>query len=183
MSKGVKLMNEELLKQLREVLEKNGVEEEKIEATLTELAGADEKEVSVEEVEEEPIEEPVEEVADEMPVEPADDEAVVEEVATEPTEEIVDEPVVEEQPQMYDDSELRNLVSETMGKLDELQKANDGLLARIGALEEALASAGVIDKTLPTANTESVNENAPSVEDLGNPMDNFLARVRSNKRY
>ena len=171
-------MNEELLNQLREVLEKNGVEEEKIKATLTELAGADEEEESVEEVVEEPIEEPVDEVIDEVVDEPVEEEPIADEVVAEPT---VEEPVVE--PQMYDDSELRSLIGEAMGTIDELKKANEGLLARISALEEALAGAGVIDKSQPTANTEGITANAPSNEDLGNPMDNFLAKVRGNKRY
>jgi len=171
-------MNEELLNQLREVLEKNGVEEEKIEATLTELKGEPVEDEPIEEVVEEPIEEPIDEVVDEASEEPVEEEAVVDEVATEPIEE---EPVVEPQP--YDDSELRNQIGEAMGTIDELKKANEGLLARISALEEALANAGVIDKAQPTANTEGINENAPSNEDLGNPMDNFLARVRGNKRY
>lgn len=174
-------MNEELLNQLREVLKKNGVEEEKIEATLTELEGATEEEVPADEVVEEPIEEPVDEVVDEMPVEPVDEEAVVEEVATEPTEEVVEEPVVEE-PQIEEEVKVR--LDEAWGEIEELKKANDGLLARISALEEALANAGVIDKSLDTSNDlPGKSIEAPSNEDLGNPMDNFLARVRKDKRY
>ena len=175
-------MNEELLNQLREVLKKNGVEEEKIEATLTELEGATEEEVPADEVVEEPIEEPVEEVVDEMTVEPVDEEAVVDEVETEPTEEVAEEPVVEEQPPMFD--EVKNRLDEAWGEIEELKKANDGLLARISTLEEALANAGVIDKSQETSNEmPRRSEEAPSNEDLGNPMDNFLARVRKDKRY
>ena len=173
-------MNEELLQQLREVLAKNGVEDEVIEKSLTELAGEPEKEEPVEEVIEEPIEEPVEEVVDEATVEPVEEEAVVDEVATEPTD-VVEEPVVEPQPAI--DEEIKTRLDEAWGDIEELKKANEGLLTRISALEEALASAGVIDKTLETANTQGVSENAPSDEDLGNPMDSFLARVRKDKRY
>lgn len=175
-------MNEELLNQLREVLKKNGVEEEKIEATLTELEGATEEEVPTEEVVEETHEEPVEEVVDEMTVEPEDEEAVVEEVETEPTEEeVVEEPVVEE-PAI--DEEVKVRLDEAWGEIEELKKANEGLLARISALEEALANAGVIDKTLDTSNDlPGRSMEAPSNEDLGNPMDNFLAKVRKDKRY
>lgn len=173
-------MNEELLTQLREILQKNGVEEEKIEATIEELAGEPEKEEPVEEIVEEEHEEPVEEVVDEMPVDPVEEEAVVDEVATKPTE-VVEEPVVE-QPAI--DEELKARLDEAWGEIEEMKKANEGLLARISALEEALANAGVIDKTLTTSNdTLGRTEEAPSNEDLGNPMDNFLAKVRGNKRY
>lgn len=177
-------MNEELLNELRAILQKNGVEEEKIEATLEELSGEPVKEEPVEEVVEEEHEEPVEDSVDEMPVELEDEEAVVDEVVDEPTEP-VEEPVVEEpieQPAI--DEELKVRLDEAWGEIEELKKANDGLLARISALEEALANAGVIDKTLETSNeTLGRSEEAPSNEDLGNPMDNFLARVRKDKRY
>ena len=59
-------MNEELLTQLREILQKNGVEEEVIEKSFDELAGEPVKEEPVEEIVEEEHEEPVEDLVDEI---------------------------------------------------------------------------------------------------------------------
>lgn len=169
-------MNEELLTQLREVLAKKGVDEGIIEETVAELKGESVEEEPVEEVVEELVEEPVEEVVDEAKGETVEEEPVVEEVATESTE----EPVVES---AFDPTELYARLDEYKGEIDELKKANEGLLARISALEEGLSKAGVIDEAQPTANTERGSESAPSTEDLGNPMDNFMAKVKANKRY
>ena len=169
-------MNEELLMQLHDVLLKNGVDEETIKKTLDELDVESEKE-DVEEVALEEQTETPEEVVNEEEVTPEEVVAETEEVLP-PQEEVV----AQEQMQQVND-ELQARVDELGGTLDELQKANEGLLARIAALEEALTNAGVIDRQNQVADTQGTFQQAQANENLENPMDKFLAKVKGNKRY
>lgn len=125
-------MDEKFIKRLVKLLKKADVDEEKIDLVVNELTTEDNEPKTVEEpVGETEKEEPV---VEDTPVEPVGEEPVVEE-----------KPVVEEEQPAVEEPAKEEPV-ELEGKIEELEKANQGLLARIDALEEALEKVGVLEK-------------------------------------
>lgn len=184
------LMNEELIKMIRELLAKAGVEEEvvaQVEKALTEsLAGTTQ--------EEEPEPTPNEPETDEEPTEPTESESVDTSEEAEPTEQegqveevapAEETPVVEpETPAPFDPAPLLAKVDEQAGIIDEQNKTIEGLTARVDALVQALTAAGIIENSGATAtsNTDVVpSPSAPSNDDTDNPMDKVLNQI--NRRY
>lgn len=149
-------MNEKLEKKIRKLLAKAGLEEEEVQNIVDEINNS-----NVEEVEEgAPVEEEVNpaenpEVVEEVPadVPPVEEQAVEEVAPAEIPPEVAESealPLAEEQPPVEEVAPVQEpgpdpLVVELQGLLQEAQKAIDGLTARIGSLEEALQSAGVVE--------------------------------------
>lgn len=90
------------------------------------------------------------------------------------------EPTPEATPQGYDDSELRGLVQELTSQVDEYKKANDGLLARIDSLEEALKKGGYLDDSGTTPVGDETPK-APAQVPVDEPIDDILAQINSHK--
>lgn len=180
---------DKLLKAISETLGKLGLDEETVSAAAEEIvAKVGEEESPKEEEVNPPVEpnegevppsdesasaEPEGEVPPSEPA-PSDDVPPVEEVAdpVPPTEEVVPptEPEVPPVPP-FDPTEL-------LGKIDELSKANEGLMARIQSLEDALKQAGIVDSSSSTAvGDETPNvPGEPSDEDVLTKQLNFLNR-------
>lgn len=89
-------------------------------------------------------------------------------------------PAPEATPQGYDDSELRGLVQELTSQVDEYKKANDGLLARIDSLEEALKKGGYLDDSSTTPVGDETPK-APAQVPVDEPIDDILAQINSHK--
>lgn len=119
-----------------------------------------------------PVEEPI---AEEVP-------PVSEEQLPPPAEEVppVEEPMAP-QPAMpgYDDTELRGLLKDAMAELEETKKANEGLLARVDSLEEALKKGGFLDDSQAPIGDESPK--APAQVTIDDPMDDVLAQINGHK--
>lgn len=180
---------EKLIEALRETLAKLGLDEGAIEAALQEAvdkASAEENpQPSGDPV---PTDEsdvlpplPPEEPVDETPSEEQSADLPVEEAQVPPTEEEVppteDVPPLEPTPAVppFDPTELIGQVTNLQGQLDEQIKANEGLVARVQALEDALKNAGVIDGSNPTT---EVGDSFPSAAPQ-NPTEDVLGSVLS----
>lgn len=112
-----------------------------------------------------------------IPVDGSIEQAVGDLIGDQPQEAVPQElaPEVPPVPQI-DPQQFQDLVSQ----LEELQKANEGLLARIGSLEEALTNAGVIEGGSQSA----LGDERPNLNE-GNKADNTLDQVlrELNKKY
>lgn len=75
----------------------------------------------------------------------------------------------------FDPTQLIEQISGLSTQLDEVKKANEGLVARCGALEEALKKAGVIEEG---STTTQVGDPLPSAAPQS-PTDDVLADVLS----
>ena len=168
------MKEEKILKKVGKLLSLYGVSDEEKEKFLLDLKDKkyddqEEIEETVDEEQEEVVEQPEEEVEEqpieeEQPVEESDEEKVEDEEVGE--EEVGEEvaPVEEEQPlpeQPQEEEQVEEVPQEQPqveqpnpvddGRFEELQKANEGLLARIEALE------GIIEKMgIPLQNGEDI---------------------------
>lgn len=178
---------DKLIESLRETLAKLGLDEGAIDAALEEAIAKAQAEENpgegdpvppTEPTEESPL--PPEELVEEAPSESPSEELPVEDAQV-PTEEEVPptEPVppVEPAPAIppFDPTELIGQVTTLQSQLEEAIKANEGLQARVQALEEALKTAGVIDGSNPTT---EVGDALPSAAPQ-NPTDDVLGSVLS----
>ena len=181
---------EKLIEALRETLAKLGLDEGAIEAALQEAvdkASAEEDPqpsgdpvppTDASDVPPLPPEEPVDETPSVVP--PSAD-LPVEEAQVPPTEEEVpptgDVPPAEPAPVAppFDPTALLNQVTTLQSQLDEQIKANNGLVERVQALEDALKKAGVIDGNNPTT---TVGDELPSAAPQ-NPTEDVLGSVLS----
>ena len=129
----------------------------------------------------EPVEEPKEE--DLPPVEPQ--EPTMEDTPLPEGVEEVDptNPVVDETPTEPVQNEAGVDIQSLLGQLEEYKKANDGLLARIDALEKALKESGVLGE-MPRSNQPiGVDDGTrtPDYHDDEGSLDEFLSKV--NRGY
>lgn len=205
-------MDKELLEKLREVLGKHGIEEEvisEVEKELSEETPAEEPEVE-EVVEEEsaapepvegeegdepsqdevtpPAEEPVAEEGEPAPIEepveePAEEIAPEETPAEEPLPEGIEEvdPAIESSEMAPTDNsgELEDLRSE----LKEQRAANEGLKARIDALEDALKKAGVMGESDEGGREVGIDDGTrtPDFHDDEDDLDAVVASLNRNR--
>lgn len=157
---------------IKRVFSKKGIDEGTTEEVLVELEKGEE-EPQPQEQDLPPVDEPapLEPVVQEEPkpeegeVLPVEDEPVQEEL---PQQEPVEEPQPAIDFQKYDD------------KIDELQKTNEALLARIASLEEALKASGIIEGSKPTPFGVD-NPSAPANDATDDGLDAFLARVNRKR--
>lgn len=181
---------DKLIEKLSEILAKLGLDEDAINGVIAELSDVA-KEEAVEEdsaKDGDPTETtqdeavpplPPEEVVNEAPTEelnsdvPADEVPPVEGEVPPESEQVP--PVEPPAPQVppFDPTELINQVNDLGAKLEEQVKANEGLLARIGSLEEALKGAGVIDGE---STASEVGDPNPSTAP-GNPTEDVFQDV------
>ena len=175
---------EKLLKKLRKLLGKAGLEEEKIEAIVTEVQSEDEEPESEPVGEKEPEEtspaepsEPVDLEPSEPtgePSEPTEQEPVSEEGSPEPAEPSVEpeptpEPVEPEpavEPEVVPPAEPIEPEVDYKGMIEEQAKVIDGLSAKISALEDALRKADIMhDEVAPIGVDEnSAPSNNPEID-------------------
>ena len=161
-------MLEKLKDLIKRVFSNKGIDEGTTEEVLVELEKGEE-EPQPQEPELPPVEEPAPlepEVQEEPKPEegealPVEDAPVQEEPQPEPVEPQIDF-------QKYD------------GKIDELQKTNEALLARIGSLEEALKASGIIEGSKP-APFGVDSPTAPAKDATDDGLDAFLARVNKKR--
>lgn len=199
-------MNERLLEKLRKILGKLGVEEGKIENIIDEVANeGEEVDVANEPAPEEPTEpteEPMPEetegegvAEDNAPIpEPVEESPVVEEPqppVEEPSQDVnpadlipngeppVEQPMPEEPvppvPSMEDHTQ------ELLGQIDELQKANEGLITRIDALEKALKDSGIMTEEKGGVDVGVDNSRTPSNEEIYDPMPSVLSMINGHR--
>lgn len=166
-------MLEKLKDLIKRVFSQKGIDEGTTEEVLVELEKGEE-EPQPQEQDLPPVEEPapLEPVVEEEP-KPEEGEALA--VEGEPVQEELPPEPVEEAPvapafdfQKYDD------------KIDELQKTNEALLARIGSLEEALKASGIIEGSKP-APVGVDSPTAPAKDATDDGLDAFLARVNKKR--
>lgn len=186
----------ELIEKLKSILKDNGVDEETAKAILAELEEAEEAKPE-EESPAVPLEgEPEGEAIDQGEQEPEEGDAPAVEAAplpegeeapipeplpegtTDVTADIASAPVPEPEPAPIPqpDPEKEQLRTD----LDELKKANEGLLARVDSLEEALRSAGVIEGEKPEK-VGFTNPSAPANDPDDTDFSDFL-RMANRKR-
>ena len=192
---------EEQLTKIRESLLANGVPEDVVEFTISDLTGngneegtenPEDKEGDPTETTEEgnPDEQKPEDDAPAAPVEedqgePAPvEEPPVEEVPPAVEEQVPPEVPPVEEPQVapeaaaapvgYDDSELRAL-------LEEQKAANDGLLKRVESLEEALRVSGILVDEEGTEPVGDETPKAPANNPDDDPIDGILAQINGHK--
>ena len=151
---------DDILEKVKKVLTENGIPEDVIAYTLSELGEGENQEPANEE-----------QVAEELPVVATEGEGEGESVEElpEPVETpVVDEPAfdVEEIVKRLDQLELDN---------GELRKANEGLLAEISALKQALTDAKVIEGEPNT----SFGGNLPNVEGANQDTDIMANLIRA----
>ncbi len=178
---------EKLIEALRETLAKLGLDEEAINAALEEAmakaeseenpAPASDPDVPTEDVVVPPEtpSEPAEEGASDVPsadLPPVED-AVPPEAQDVPPEEVVPPADPAPAPAPVDPTDLIKQIGDLTGQLAEYKKANDGLMARVQSLEEALKKAGVIDGSEPTT---TVGDELPSSAPQ-NPTDDVFSDV------
>lgn len=199
-------MKEKTLKKIKKLLAKEGVEEEKIDSIVAEIEATEENDDNLP-PEEEGNPTPIGEEGDQVPLEvPSDEGAPIVNEADEvpplpndvlpPEDSPSDEPPLEVPPEVPADIPPEQptpevplevppipqvdpqQVQELVTKLEELQKANEGLLARVSSLEEALKNAGVIE------GTQSVGDDRPYLSESkeDNVLDDVL-RTLNNKNY
>ena len=189
---------DKLIEALRETLAKLGLDEQLITAALDEAVA---KATSVEEAPAEgnPTEEPIpEEVppttpTDELtetPSEAPSADLPAEEVAPEgeqvpPTEEVPPtEPTLPgPAPAPFDPTELIAQVEEVSNANAELKKANEGLVARVQALEEALKNAGVIDGSSPATEVGDTLPSAAPQNPTDDVLGSVLSEINGHKRF
>lgn len=185
----------ELIEKLKSILEEKGVDEETAKAILAELEEAEDK--PEEESPAVPLEgEPEGEAIDQEAQEPEEGDAPAIEAEAKPegeeapipeplpegtadiTAEVAAEPIPEPEPAPIPqpDPEKEQLRTD----LDELKKANEGLLARVDSLEEALRSAGVIEGEKPEK-VGFTNPGAPANDPDDTDFSEFL-RMANRKR-
>lgn len=192
---------EEQLQKIRESLLANGVPEDVVEFTISDLQGKDKEEGEPESTEDkegdptEPTEDgnpDAQEPENDAPAAPVEESTEGEPAPAEepPVEEVP--PVVEEQvppevppveqppvedvaaPVGYDDSELRAL-------LEEQKAANDGLLKRVESLEEALRVSGILVDEEGTTPVGDETPKAPANNPDDDPIDGILAQLNGHK--
>lgn len=190
---------DKLIEALVGILANLGLDEASINGVVEQLSAIANEEVAVEEnpVEGNPAEEQVE--ADVPPVSPEEvpneDGSEVPPSADLPTDEVqasteeVPVPPESEVPPVapaapFDPTEILGKIDEVANENVELKKANEGLLARVQALEEALKNAGVIDSGSATAT--QVGDALPSAAPQSPTDDVFgsvLAELNGHKRF
>lgn len=154
-----------IIEKLKTILEEKGIDEETSKEILAELDEGEGEPKPEEESPAVPLEE-TPKATDESQEEPGAKEAeapAIEvppeaEAPTEPTEPAlpIEEPAEEVPPAPIPEADPKK--EQLRNDLDELKKANEGLLARVDSLEEALRRAGVIEGEKPT----QVGYNKPS---------------------
>lgn len=187
-------LNERLERKLTKILAKLGLDDDKIDEIVDEVLEATSEEVtpeggnpeetpippSVEEVvaeepapqEEEPQELPPEtpnvEVAPEGPTPGSIEDAVAGLVPESAPEEVV-APTPDQVPPTpnFEDPRVNDLLNE----ITELKKANEGLVARVGSLEDALKNAGVIE------GSQTIGDERPSLPESVNNQGDVLTEV------
>ncbi len=191
---------EKLLNALRETLAQLGLDETAIEAALQEAVkkaeGTEEDPQSGD-----PAEKPTEgdvPPTDVLPPEgsgevvpsdvpPSADPTTVETQPTEgdpvpPVEETVP-PTDPVPPAPVADPELLGQIAELSSKLDEQIKANQGLQARIDALEEGLKKAGVIEEGNSVTEVGDPNPAATPQNPTNDVLGDVLSKLNGNKRF
>lgn len=74
-------------------------------------------------------------------------------------------------------------LQKALALLEEQQKANQGLLARVNALEEALRSAGIIEGSAPqTVGVETPTPLPESINNQGNILSDVLAQINGKSK-
>lgn len=188
---------EKLLNALRETLAKLGLDESAIDAALKEaVAMAESTEEDQQsgdpaseptEVEVPPTEAPVEEGKEEEgEVAPSSEPETVEVPPTEEVPPVAPEgevPPAEPVAPAFDPTDLIGMVTDLQGKLDEQLKANQGLVARIDALEEALKAAKVIDDGNPVTEIGDPNPSAAPQNPTSDVLGDVMAKLNGNKRF
>jgi hypothetical protein len=200
------------IEKLKETLKANGIEEDKIDKIIADLAEEDEPDQEGDEVvEENQVDGKTEEVVPPAPsdeVEPV--EVPVEPVEGNPNEEgdvpqegevppvppvdgelPVDEvqptdvPPTDEVPPVppFDPTELLGKIDELTGKLGEYEKTIEGLVKRTESLEEALKTAGVLE-TSDNENNVGIDEpRIPGSSSVGADSAFTSALAKLNKKY
>lgn len=169
-------MNEELKEKLKLVLKDHGIDEETTVDVLAELDAepkGEGEEEAVDTAQQEGVETtaPEEETTTEEAEVPPEDGQVAEPPAPQPAEEQLPpqpEPQPGFDPTAYDT------------KIEELQKANEGLISRIESLEDALRKAGVIEGD--NKGFGFAKEYAPDKDPADDGLESFLARA-NRKSY
>lgn len=189
---------DKLIQALTEILASVGLDAETIDAVVGKLSAIAEDESDEENtVEVAPTtDEPTTDEVPPLPPEPTDegngetqsdepspDEVeATEEVPPVPTEEVtpveptpdVVPPVEEPQPP-FDPSPL-------LSAIEELQKANEGLIARVESLEEALRVAGVLDGENPATQVGDPNPSQTPQNPTNDVFNDVLRELNGNKR-
>lgn len=188
---------EKLLNALRETLAQLGLDEQAIDAALEEAmakasaeedpAPASDPEVPSQEGGVPPTEPevPVEEVPSEVPsADLPTDEVPPTEGEPVPPEEVVP-PVEPEVPPVppFDPTPILEQVNALQGQLDEYKKANEGLLARVQSLEEALKSAGVISEGNPVNEVGDERPSAAPQSPTDDVFGDVMRELNGGKRY
>lgn len=83
----------------------------------------------------------------------------------------------------FDPTDLINSINELKGQNDELAKANEGLIARVNSLEEALKNAGVIDGTNPTTQVGDPLPTAAPQSPTDDVFSSVLSELNGHKRF
>ena len=175
---------DEILSKLKDALLKNGVPEDVVEFSFNEAMSEPE---AVEEVPAEPVAEEIPpEVVEEAPVEA---EVPAEEELLPPEEEVAPEAQIEEPQPIVPPELLAQLqdqagqINELNGQIEELKKANEGLLARFESFSEALKQAGLIEGNIKPVDIGIHQPQALSNNPVDDPMDDVLARINSKRGF
>ena len=83
----------------------------------------------------------------------------------------------------FDPAPLLEQITALQGALDEEKKANEGLSARVQALEEALKKAGVIDGSSPIAEVGDGMPGAAPTNPTEDVFSNVLAEINGKKTF
>jgi hypothetical protein len=169
-------MNEELMEKLIAILGEKGIDEATTKEIVVELAEKPEEGENPEETEPKEAEEAKEKDPEEkVEAKPEEGEAPKEETPDQspaPAEEVP--PEQPEAPQI-DIEAISKAFDEMSAKVEEMGKANEALLNRIGSLEDALKQAGVIEGGVAEFGYDSPK--APANDPSGDGLDGFLAQV------
>ena len=188
---------EKLLNALRETLAQLGLDEQAINAALEEAVAKATTEDNPSEGDPAlppaegdvpPLtpEVPVDEVPSDVPpsadlptddVPPAEGDVV-------PPEEVVP-PVAPAEPAVppFDPTPILEQMTSLQGELEEYKKANEGLLARVQSLEEALKNAGVISEGNPVNEVGDVLPSAAPQSPTDDVFGDVMREINGGKRY
>ena len=146
-------MNEELMEKLIAILGEKGIDEATTKEIVVELAEKPEEGENPKETEPKEAEEaPAEEVPPEQPEQP-------------------------QEPQI-DIEAISKAFDEMSAKVEEMGKANEALLNRIGSLEDALKQAGVIEGGVAEVGYDSPK--APANDPTTDGLNDFFTRANRN---
>jgi len=172
-------MNEELMEKLIAILGEKGIDEATTKEIVVELAekpeeGENPKETEPKEAEEAKEKDPEEKVE----AKPEEGEAPKEETPDQspsPAEEVPPEQPEQPQEPQIDIEAISKAFEEMSAKVEEMGKANEALLNRIGSLEDALKQAGVIEGGVAEVGYDSPK--APANDPTTDGLNDFFTRA------